>query len=69
MEKTDKEIIDEIELIRSKNNTHWMDAVRLCFELAPEQSREIFKAIRECDVKITELTKELANNDKNEKHQ
>jgi len=63
MKRTDKEIINEIELIRSKNNTHWMDAVRLCFELAPEQSRKIFKSIKECDVRITELTEELANNE------
>lgn len=61
--RTDKDIIDEIEAIRAKNNTHWMDAVRLCFELAPERAREIFKAIRECDVKVTELTKELADNE------
>ncbi|NBT59883.1 hypothetical protein EBT16_13990 [bacterium] len=63
--RTDKEIIDEIELIRAKNNTHWMDAVRLCFELAPEKARVIFKKIKSCDVRITELTQELADNDKN----
>lgn len=61
--RTDLEIIKEIEDIRAKNNTHWMDAVRLCFELAPERARELFKAIKDCDVKITQLTEELANND------
>ena len=65
MNRTDKEIIDEIQEIRSKNNVNWMDAVRLCFELAPEKARKIFKDIKECDQKITELTEELANNEKN----
>ena len=62
--RTDLEIIDEIEKIRAKNNTHWMDAVRLCFELAPERARELFRAIKDCDAKINELTKELADNEK-----
>lgn len=65
MNRTDKEIIDEIQEIRSKNNVNWMDAVRLCFELAPEKARKIFKDIKECDQKINELTEELANNEKN----
>lgn len=62
--RTDSEIIDEIEAIRAKNNTHWMDAVRLCFEFAPEKARALFKEIKRCDVRITELTQELAENDK-----
>lgn len=62
--KTDKEIIDEIEKIRSRNNTNWMDAVRLAFELAPERARGIFKDIQECDSQITDLLKQLSNNEK-----
>lgn len=62
--RTDKEIIDEIEKIRATNNTNWMDAVRLCFKLAPDEARRIFKGIKECDTKITELTEELANNER-----
>jgi hypothetical protein len=62
--RTDKEIIDEIELIRAKNNVNWMDSVRLCFELDPERARKIFKGIKECDTRINELTEELANNEK-----
>jgi len=64
MKRTDEEIIDEIQEIRAKNNVNWMDAVRLCFKLAPERARVIFKDIKECDVRITELTEELAGNDK-----
>lgn len=61
--RTDLEIIDEIEHIRAKNNTHWMDAVRLCFELDPVQARTIFRNIKDCDARINELTKELAENE------
>ena len=62
--RTDKEIIDEIEQIRATNNTNWMDSVRLCFELAPERARKIFRGIKECDTRINELTEELASNEK-----
>lgn len=65
MSRKDQEIIDEIQYIRSQNNVHWMDAVRLCFELSPERARQIFKSIKECDKRINELTEELANNEKN----
>lgn len=64
MNRSDKEIIDEIQEIRSQNNVHWMDAVRLCFELDPDRARQIFKDIKHCDQKINQLTEELANNEK-----
>lgn len=64
--RTDSEIIDEIEKIRSRNNVNWMDAVRLAFELSPDRARSIFKDIKECDARINELLNELSDND--EKH-
>ena len=30
-ERTDNEILNEIESIRAQNNTLWMDVVRMCF--------------------------------------
>lgn len=63
--RTDNDIINDIEKIRARNNVNWMDAVRLCFELAPEKARKIFKDIKDCDAKINQLTEELANNEKN----
>jgi methionyl-tRNA formyltransferase len=59
----DELIINEIQDIRSKNNTHWMDLVRLSFKIAPKDSRDIFKKIKYCDQKINELLKELSEND------
>ena len=61
--RSDKDIINDIQEIRSKNNTHWMDLVKLAFEVAPSESRSIFKKIKHCDEKVNELLKELADND------
>jgi RimJ/RimL family protein N-acetyltransferase len=60
---SDANIINAIEQIRAKNNTHWMDAVRLCFDLDANRAREIFKNIKECDYQVNILLKELADND------
>ena len=62
-ERSDKDIINDIQDIRAKNNTHWMDLVKLAFEVAPTDSRSIFKKIKYCDEKVNELLKELAEND------
>lgn len=59
----DLQIINEIEKIRAKNNSHWMDVVKLAFKLSPVEARQIFKNIKDCDHQINVLLKELANND------
>lgn len=61
--RSDEDIINDIQDIRAKNNTHWMDLVKLAFEVAPVESRSIFKKIKHCDEKVNELLKELADND------
>jgi hypothetical protein len=61
--RSDEDIINDIQEIRAKNNTHWMDLVKLAFEVAPVDSRAIFKKIKFCDEKVNELLKELAEND------
>ena len=61
--RSDEDIINDIQDIRAKNNTHWMDLVKLAFEVAPVESRSIFKKIKFCDEKVNELLKELAEND------
>ena len=61
--RSDEEIINEIQEIRAKNNTHWMDIVKLAFEISPVESRKIFKEIKNCDEKVNVLLKELAEND------
>lgn len=63
MEKTDLEIIQEIEKIREHNNKNWMDLVRLAFEYAPNEAKAIMTEINLDDAKITALLEQLATNE------
>ncbi len=56
----DAALVDRIEAIRAQNNTHWMDLVRLALQKAPDETREILRAIAEGDGEVRRLTKELA---------
>ena len=60
--RTDLEILDEIQSIRSKNNVNWMDILRLAFEHAPNEARELQRRITKMDGRIQKLSEELANN-------
>jgi len=60
--RTDFEIIDEIQSVRSKNNINWMDILRLIFELDPARARKLMAEINSCDDKVSSLVKELARN-------
>lgn len=57
---SDAELIDAIEHIRLRNNTHWMNLVRLAFEVAPDRARAIMQEIQRCDGEVRRLTQELA---------
>ena len=61
--KTDFDIIDEIQNIRSKNNVNWMDVLRLAFEIDPKRARELIGEIDKCDTEISDLIKQLACNE------
>lgn len=60
--RTDLEIIDEIEKIRTKNNVNWMDILRLVFTVAPTEARKLMSRVDEFDNKISTLVKELSEN-------
>lgn len=62
MKRSDLEIIDEIEKIRTKNNVNWMDILRLVFKVSPEEGRQLMAKVDEHDNRISNLVKELANN-------
>ena len=53
-------IIDEIEMIRTKNNVNWMDLLRVAFTHAPEQAKKIMKKIDHEDTRISDLVKALS---------
>lgn len=58
MQVTD--LIDCIESVRARNNTHWMNLVRLAFEVAPDRAKAIMQEIERGDRRILQLTQELA---------
>ena len=62
--RTDLEIIDEVEKVRTKNNVNWMDILRLAFKHAPEDARKLMGQVNEHDGRISTLLKELSNNGK-----
>ena len=57
-------IISKIEKIRSKNNTNWMDILRLGFKHDPKKASLIMKNIYKDDKKISSLVKKLYNSNK-----
>jgi len=60
--RTDLEIIDEIQKIRTKNNVNWMDILRLAFTHAPSEARELISRVGESDNEISNLLQELVEN-------
>tara|TARA_B100002052_G_scaffold255080_1_gene245075 strand:+ start:12385 stop:13014 length:630 start_codon:yes stop_codon:yes gene_type:complete len=53
-------IINKIEKIRKKNNSNWMDLLRIAFKHSPEESGRIMKNIYQQDNKISLLSKKLS---------
>lgn len=48
-------IIEKIEKIRNKNNTNWMDVLRLAFRHAPDEAAELMVEINKSDNAISNL--------------
>ncbi len=61
MKKNNKyfKYIDQIQLIRQKNNVNWMDILRLAFKYAPKEASQIMNKINKDDKKISSLLKKL----------
>ena len=54
-----QQTIKQIEKIRSKNNSLWMEILRIAMKYGGDETRSVFKNIVDNDKKITELSKEL----------
>ena len=52
-------IINQIEKIRGKNNSNWMNILRLSFKNAPKQTSTILSKIYLDDQRISKLAKKL----------
>ena len=60
--KTDKyyRIIQQIENIRKKNNSNWMDILRIAFRVSPKETAKIMSNVYNEDSKISKLSKKLS---------
>ena len=54
-------LIGNIESIRKKNNSNWMDILKIAFQYAPEKTSKIMAQIYREDSNISKLTKKLSN--------
>ena len=52
-------IISQIESVRKKNNTNWMDILRIAFENNPQKTAKVMSKIYLDDKKIGKLVKKL----------
>ncbi|MDB2680800.1 hypothetical protein N9Y95_03105 [Candidatus Pelagibacter bacterium] len=52
-------VIDQIEKVRKKNNTNWMDILRVAYSFAPQKTASIMARIYKDDSKISNLAKKL----------
>lgn len=52
-------IISQIESVRKKNNTNWMDILRIAFENNPQKTATVMSKIYKDDKKIGSLAKKL----------
>jgi hypothetical protein len=53
------EIIDQIELVRTRNNKNWMDILRLAFKHAPEDAAGVLAEIYKEDKALSDLAQQL----------
>jgi hypothetical protein len=54
-----QKIITQIEKIRNKNNTNWMNMLRLAFKYDPKNAAKIMAKIYSDDMRIGKLAKKL----------
>ena len=62
--KNSLKLINKIQKIRSRNNTNWMDLLKLAFKYDPKNSSEIMSKIYKDDQKISKLVKKLYQSNK-----
>jgi hypothetical protein len=53
-------LINNIEVIRKKNNKYWMDLLRLAFKSSPKEAKKIIKKINDNDKRISSVLEKLS---------
>ena len=51
--KNYSQIINKIQLLRKKNNSNWMDILRLSMKHAPIETKKLLKNINDLDKRIS----------------
>ena len=64
MTPEDEALINDIEGIRSANNTNWMDIVRIAMQHDPVRTRATLKRIAAMDELIKDMTTQLSEEKK-----
>ena len=59
MKKQSLAIVNQVKKIRTKNNTCWMELLKLALEYAPEKSKKVLNEINKNDKQITSLIGKL----------
>ena len=59
MKKKSLKIVNQVKQIRTKNNTCWMELLKLALEYAPEKAKKVLKEINKNDKQITILIGKL----------
>ena len=59
LDPIDLKIIDDIENVRKKNNSNWMDILRIAFKFSPKETAKVMSKIYFQDSKISKLSKKL----------
>tara|TARA_Y100000768_G_C23428258_1_gene429323 strand:- start:199 stop:381 length:183 start_codon:yes stop_codon:yes gene_type:complete len=57
--KKNLKILKKIENIRKKNNSNWMDILRIALKYAPKQTLKAMKRIHQKDSQISKLFKNI----------
>ena len=55
MKKKSLKIVNQVKQIRTKNNSCWMELLKLALEYAPEKAKKVLKEINKNDKQITFL--------------
>ena len=59
MKKQSLAIVNQVKKIRTKNNTCWMELLKLAYKTTPEKTKKIFKKIHQTDSQINKISKRL----------
>ena len=60
IEKKYLNIINKIERMRKKNNSNWMNLLKIAFKYSPYEAANVMKSINEKDKRISYLLNKLS---------